>query len=316
MKIVKKLTNLTTLVLVFLATTQPYAYNVASGDNNMSEAGMLFVNQNLTNDYLNLYREHSKKNDQTNSTTAKLRRKIGLMTADQNNAPTLYAMVEKYATKLGIEVPKILITTHESLVQKWVICSPAATWSLTQSKAVIIVSNELLQYSNTNEVEAVIAHELAHIKHNHVPKKMALHCALFCFFSYVVPLYVPGTIFSYVCLDISWLPEILQPCLLNIKPLLLATFPLTSGYSRATEKEADTTAMSILEKPEGLVTFFEKIAPYCPHYETTWEKITYYFSTHPENRERIKYCTQAAQAPSRRSSSSSGWSGAEAAAAA
>ncbi|MBX9830755.1 M48 family metalloprotease [Candidatus Babeliales bacterium] len=296
MKIVKKFTHIATLTLIVMAATQLYAHNQAGNNFNDSETSALCVNQNLKDDYLNLYREHSKTNDQANNCIKNLRKKIGVMTADQNNAPTLYAMVKKYATKLGIEVPTILITTHKSLLQKWVICSPAATWSLTQKKAVIIVSNDLLQFANTDEVEAVIAHELAHIKHNHVPKKMALQCALFCFFSYVVPLYVHGTIFSYVCLDISWLPEILQPCLLTFKPLLLATFPLSCYYSRTTEKEADLTATNILEKPDGLTNFFEKCQWFEPKEKTTWQKVKSYFDSHPESRERIKYCIQATQA--------------------
>lgn len=80
----------------------------------------------------------------------------GAREVDPRSAPDLYEMVERLARNAGIPTPKVyLIDTQQP---------NAFATGRNPENAAVAVSTGLLNYLQPNEVAAVIAHELAHIR--------------------------------------------------------------------------------------------------------------------------------------------------------
>ena len=75
-------------------------------------------------------------------------------------APELHATVERIAKESGVPKPKLYVVNNQ--------VPNAFAFGRGKSDAGIAVHTGLLQKLSRNEVEAVIAHEMGHIKHNDV----------------------------------------------------------------------------------------------------------------------------------------------------
>jgi heat shock protein HtpX len=71
-------------------------------------------------------------------------------------APELYAMVDRLRQRAGLPMPVVAVAPHEQ--------PNAFATGRSPSKAVVAVTTGILKYVPQNELEGVIAHELAHIK--------------------------------------------------------------------------------------------------------------------------------------------------------
>ncbi|QQR48847.1 M48 family metalloprotease [bacterium] len=305
-KQIKKYFAALTLLLIFtVQTTQAHSEETNTNAESDSTATKKIFN-NESKKIINSFKDKSCGKDYANvwqetqaliespetSWFQNFRSSKGLMVANEHNAPYIYGMIEKYATKLGIAVPTIFLTTFE--------LNNACASSLTPNYGFIMIGKTLLQYSTTEKIEAIIAHELAHIKHNHIPRSIALYCASnYVLGSVLAPLLLPENLITY-CSD--YLPICVHP----IGPVIVAgSIIISRAHGRYCEREADLTAISILEQPAALGQFFETL-PFSnekPEYTTLWENMQYYLRTHPEIPDRIAYCNQAVQARENNNSS-------------
>jgi heat shock protein HtpX len=71
-------------------------------------------------------------------------------------APELYAMVDRLRQRAGLPMPVVAVAPHEQ--------PNAFATGRSPSKAVVAVTTGILKYMPQSELEGVIAHELAHIK--------------------------------------------------------------------------------------------------------------------------------------------------------
>lgn len=78
----------------------------------------------------------------------------------QSQAPELYEMVQRLSQKAGMPVPRLYIMPTDQ--------PNAFATGRNPDKAVISVTNGLLRLLNRDEVEAVLAHELAHIRNRDI----------------------------------------------------------------------------------------------------------------------------------------------------
>jgi heat shock protein HtpX len=76
---------------------------------------------------------------------------------DQDSAPELYHIVEKLTRRTGLPMPKLYIIPEEQ--------PNAFATGRDYEHAAVAVTEGLLKLLDEEEVEAVIAHELSHIKH-------------------------------------------------------------------------------------------------------------------------------------------------------
>jgi len=76
---------------------------------------------------------------------------------DQNSAPELYHIVEKLTRRVGLPMPKLYIIPEEQ--------PNAFATGRDYEHAAVAVTEGLLNLLDEEEIEAVIAHELSHVKH-------------------------------------------------------------------------------------------------------------------------------------------------------
>jgi heat shock protein HtpX len=83
-------------------------------------------------------------------------RMYGAQVVSEQQAPALYRMVDRLRQRAGLPMPLVAIAPHEQ--------PNAFATGRSPSRAVVCVTEGILRLLPTEEIEAVIAHELAHIK--------------------------------------------------------------------------------------------------------------------------------------------------------
>ncbi len=89
----------------------------------------------------------------------------GIIGVDEIQAPRLHSMVKEISDELKVPKPFIFIVFDEKLFN-------AATISISTDASLIFIGEKLLNDLNDEQLRAVLAHELGHIYHNHVPKRL------------------------------------------------------------------------------------------------------------------------------------------------
>jgi heat shock protein HtpX len=80
----------------------------------------------------------------------------GAQVVTAQEAPELYAMVDRLRQKAGLPMPKVAVAPHEQ--------PNAFATGRSPEHSVVAVTTGILKYVPQEELEGVIAHELAHIK--------------------------------------------------------------------------------------------------------------------------------------------------------
>lgn len=154
--------------------------------------------------------------------------------------PNLYAYIDALCKKNNIATPTIFISTRKSIFN-------ACAAKLFTSSGSILLCQKLLIDSSDSELEAVIAHEIGHIKHNHINKTLLL----------TVGLYIPIS----ACIDYlfdkgncgnNWFIKALVAY--NTASLMSSLI-----INKRFEKQADEFACNQAGKAPGLIEFFEHL---------------------------------------------------------
>ncbi len=169
---------------------------------------------------------------------------------DERSAPGLLAIVKRLTERAGIPMPKVYIIPEQ--------VPNAFATGRNPSHAAVAVTEGLLDLLDEEEVEAVIAHELSHIRHYDI---------------------LIGTIAATIAGAIAWIANIMQfgaifgggrdsnspnPILMLIMSIIL---PLAAGIiqmavSRSREFEADAGAARLTGHPEWLASALLKLENY------------------------------------------------------
>ena len=83
-------------------------------------------------------------------------RMYGAQVVTAQEAPELYAMVDRLRQRAGLPMPKVAVAPHEQ--------PNAFATGRSPEHAVVAVTTGILKYVPQEELEGVIAHELAHVK--------------------------------------------------------------------------------------------------------------------------------------------------------
>jgi heat shock protein HtpX len=218
------------------------------------------------------------------------------ITKDQHRE--LYLMVENLSITAGIPMPKVYVMNDPS--------PNAFATGRDPEHASIAVTTGLMQIMNKQELEGVVAHELAHIQ-NYDIRVMTIVVVLVS----VVLLLSDILMRTFIFGDRNSngnnkgaLPLIVLGIALAILSPLFAQM-IKLAVSRSREYLADASGALLTRYPEGLASALEKIAqhdmplkranhatahlflanPFDPHVTKKFESM---FSTHPPIEERIK----------------------------
>lgn len=161
-------------------------------------------------------------------------------------------LTESLSITLGLPTPKLYYIPDRA--------PNAFAGGLSPKKSFIGVTHGLLNEMDDNELEGVIAHELAHIKNFDVRYKMVVFSAVFLF---------------WVILDILALASRgkSNPLVLLLLLATLLVYPWVliaqAASSRTREYAADVTSVDITRYPEGLAQALTKIKEYDGSYDLT-----------------------------------------------
>lgn len=147
----------------------------------------------------------------------------------QKSLPKLYSFIENICTEHNIAMPIIYISLSGGE-------EAAATQSLTGIN-IVVISSSLIDTICDNELEAVVCHEIGHLKHNHIHKTRALYSAAFA-----------GSIFLEYFLEPTTTNQILHWSVLLLPKIII---------NKRFEKQADEFAYKDVGKADGLLKLFE-----------------------------------------------------------
>jgi hypothetical protein len=240
--------------------------------------------------------------------------------ASDRVCPTLHKLIENMCKieKLNIKTPRILIVKGNALsylAEKLGIMNmknDIFSFSITSNIGLICIGEHVLTGLEgqsgsrlyDDELEAVLAHELAHIKHNHTPKKcgLVLACGALATILSTTKITIPTTAATFLNeVNTELFPK---PTPLPAQKTIFRSWPgitlfTTSvlglnAYSRYCERQADETATTIIKNPSSLARSLDKIRAIQQNQGTWSSWFNSFFSTHPtigerkRNLERIK----------------------------
>jgi heat shock protein HtpX len=218
--------------------------------------------------------------------------------ANKNELPMLYDVVENLSMANQTPVPKIYVINTEA--------QNAFASGRDPQHAIVCVTMGLLRKLNRSELEAVIAHELSHIK-NYDIRLMMIVSVLIGSLSILINTVTRSSFFRRDSDDdnqSNTIFMILGFILIIFAPLIAQLIQL--AISRRREYYADASAVKLTRQPQALINALTKISHDDAVFETAstatatlyianpfkGNKIASLFSTHPPIEDRIKALQQ------------------------
>jgi STE24 endopeptidase len=151
----------------------------------------------------------------------------------------------------------------------------------------ILVSDTLLQGYTDDEIEVILAHELAHYVHHDIHKALIAEGALLlaAFYSASVVLAALWRVAGLGSpADVAGLPLLL----LAGGATMLAATPVVNALSRLHEQRADRYALTMTRQPAAFISALRRLAAQNLAEERPSTATLWLFHTHPPLEERIE----------------------------
>jgi heat shock protein HtpX len=185
--------------------------------------------------------------------------KIALRSADaqpvtREEAPRLYAVMERLAGKAGLPMPRLYVSQQAA--------PNAFATGRNPHHAAVCVTAGLMQIMNDDELEGVIAHELSHVR-NYDILTSSIAATLAGAITWVAHMGRWGLIFGGYGGSRDGEGEgnaITAILMLILAPL--AAVLLQLGISRQREYQADASGVKMVGHPYGLISALEKLEGY------------------------------------------------------
>lgn len=219
----------------------------------------------------------------------------GAKPVSPQEAPQLYAMTERLCHRANLPMPKLYVIDDPQ--------PNAFATGRNPQNAAVAVNSGLLRMLDTDEVEGVVAHELAHVKHRDT-LTMTIVATLAGAIMMLVQIGQFAAMFGGGSRDDEeggGNPFVLLAMLI-VAPI--AAMMVQMAVSRAREYEADATAAALTGSPHGLMNALaklelgaERIPPAHANPQTAhmfiinpltgMGGVSNLFRTHPQTRDRI-----------------------------
>lgn len=152
-------------------------------------------------------------------------------------------------------------------------------------KSKVIISDYYIENAEAQEIEAIIAHEVGHLKYNHIPKRLIYIVAGMC------GVCLLGMLMEwYENYSGNEINIILGLVVLLVPFILYMSVGLLMLY-RNQERQADEFVIDIGVSPEVMITALLKLAK-LNHMTTRMKKMDERFQTHPSIAKRIRHIEQ------------------------
>jgi heat shock protein HtpX len=174
----------------------------------------------------------------------------GAKPVDAQSAPELYRMTADLCTRANLPMPRLYIIDDPQ--------PNAFATGRSPQNAAVAVNTGLLSLLNRSEIEGVVAHELAHVKHRDT-LTMTIVATLAGAFMMLVDIARWGAIFGGGGSDDEEggmsLPVLIAMSIVGP----IAAMMIQSAVSRAREFEADKMAAFLTGSPDGLIGALSKL---------------------------------------------------------
>jgi len=161
----------------------------------------------------------------------------------------------------------------------------AALAGLGTTRRILVSDTMLAEYSD-EEIEIVLAHELAHHVHRDIWKGLAFESAL-VISGFFVAAQVLGALSGPLDLKGPADPAGLPLLLLAAGAISLMMLPAAHALSRAYERRADRFALELTKNPDAFISAMRRLAAQNLAEEHPSRIIQWLFYSHPPIRERI-----------------------------
>jgi Zn-dependent protease with chaperone function len=163
--------------------------------------------------------------------------------------PLLYGYVNDICKKANIKTPTVFISRKDGFFN-------AFAAKLLVSSGAIVIGQRLMKEVSDEGLEAVVAHEIGHIKHNHVNKTIALR---------VINLIILNAFIVQMPAAQPYLPnaqDLIQQNFIKFYAKLYLWIAALNTFeafiiNKRFEKEADRFAYEANGKAKGIIEFFE-----------------------------------------------------------
>ncbi len=162
------------------------------------------------------------------------------MAIERDKYPTLYDTVERLARQADISTPPLAVIPSQEA---------NALSAGTGSRSVVCVTTELVKQLDDDELEAVLAHEIAHLKNN---DSTVMTAAGFPMVVSGLALSLAWRSFTPASFFLGWPLWVALYLLFVALPVYLASLPGTLVLSRYREYAADRGAVAITGDPVAL----------------------------------------------------------------
>lgn len=150
----------------------------------------------------------------------------------------------------------------------------------------ILLSDTLLAEHSDDEIEVVLAHELAHHVHRDIWSAIAIESALLAAGFYLADRILGGLAGAFGLAgkaDMAALPLLL----LAVGGVSLALMPLAHAFSRAAERRADRYALTMTRNPDAFISAMRRLAAQNLAEERPSRLVEALFHSHPSTAARI-----------------------------
>jgi STE24 endopeptidase len=192
-------------------------------------------------------------------------------------------------TTCGVGIKRVFEIKLSKETQK----ANAAVAGFGKSKR-ILLSDTLLNNYSDDEIEAVFAHELAHVCLHHI-WKILLFGALISLISF----YLAYILFSR-CLDFFGFKQVYNIAAFPLLALILLLIgllfvPVQNGFLRYLEKKADMFALSHIGNKKSFISMLKKLGEQNLSDPSPSKHVRILFYTHPPISERIGYASKESE---------------------
>lgn len=217
----------------------------------------------------------------------------GAQEVTREQAPQLYDLVEKLASRAGLPMPRVCIIDADE--------PNAFATGRNPEHAAVAVTTGIMRVLDYNEISGVLAHELAHVKNRDILTS-TIASMMATVISYAAQFFM---FFGGSSDDDDGVNPIAAIAMMILAPI--AAMLIQMAISRSREYEADHDGGEICGNPNYLADGLEKIEYYVTHspetlpdakpatanmyivnpFEGTGKALTKLFSTHPDTAGRI-----------------------------
>lgn len=217
----------------------------------------------------------------------------GAQEVTREQAPQLYDLVEKLASRAGLPMPRVCIIDADE--------PNAFATGRNPEHAAVAVTTGIMRVLDYNEISGVFAHELAHVKNRDILTS-TIASMMATVISYAAQFFM---FFGGSRDDDEGVNPVAAIAMMILAPI--AAMLIQMAISRSREYEADHDGGEICGNPNYLADGLEKIEYYVTHspetlpdakpatanmyivnpFEGTGKALTKLFSTHPDTADRI-----------------------------